>query len=253
MGFWTTLGTVAGDIGGSFIGDPMLGNQIVGGLNAAGVLGNNNGSGAASSGAGGLGGLGNAATVGLAGLGGVLGNTQGARTSTSTPTIAPGYQSLADMLKARAMSRLNMGTNLNGYQATGVNNINSAFGNAAIGQNANLEARGLATSPVAAAVTGNVNTARAGNIATFLNGIPLLQRQLQDQDISNALGQVTSLGRGTSNVGAGSAAAGGFTSAAEMLAYLNGKGVLGGGGTGGFGGFGTPTSTDTTSGLQYPY
>ena len=30
MGFWSTLGSVVGDIGGSFIGDPLLGNQAVG-------------------------------------------------------------------------------------------------------------------------------------------------------------------------------------------------------------------------------
>ncbi len=173
-------------------------------------------------------GVGPLVDAGLSAVGGALSNTEGARTSTSTPTITPGYQSLADLLKARAMARLNTGTNLNGYQATGVNNINSAFDNAAIGQNAGLEARGLATSPVAAAVTGKANTARAGDIATFLNGIPLLQRQLQDQDIANATNQVGQFGRGTTGVGPGSAVAGGFTSAAEMLAYLNGKGVLGG-------------------------
>jgi hypothetical protein len=30
MGFWDMLGTIAGDVGGSFIGDPLLGNQVMG-------------------------------------------------------------------------------------------------------------------------------------------------------------------------------------------------------------------------------
>lgn len=29
MGFWDTLGTIAGDVGGAFIGDPLLGNQVM--------------------------------------------------------------------------------------------------------------------------------------------------------------------------------------------------------------------------------
>ncbi len=176
-------------------------------------------------------GVGPLISTGIAGIGGALSNTQGARTSTSMPTITPGYQSLADLLKARALSRLNMGTDMGGYTAGGINNINGAFDNAAIGTNAGLEARGLATSPVAAAVAGHANTARAGDIATFLNSIPLLQRQLQNQDMAAATGQVADFGRGQTNVGAGSAVGGAFTSAAEMLAYLKGKGALNGGTT----------------------
>ncbi len=187
-------------------------------------------------------GVGPLVSIGLSAAGGALANSEGARTGTQAPTIAPGYQSLADLLKARAMARLNMGTDMGGYRASGVNNINSAFDNAALGTNAGLEARGLATSPVAAAVAGKANTARAGDIATFLNGIPLLQRQLQDQDMANATNQVGRFGVGQQTVAPGSAVAGGFGSAAEMLAYLNGKGVLGGGG------FGGGNSTMTTGG-----
>ncbi len=182
-------------------------------------------------------GVGTIGKFGLGALGGALSNTEAARTSTSTPTITPGYQSLADLLKARAMARLNMGTDMGGFKAAGVNNINGAFDNVGVGQNANLEARGLANSPVAGAVVGKANTARAGDIATFLNSIPLLQRQLQDQDIATATNQVGQFGRGTTTVGAGSPLGGAITSgtqlaaynpmsAAEQLAYLRGKGVL---------------------------
>lgn len=172
-------------------------------------------------------GVGPAIGAGISAIGGALSNTQGARTGTSTPTIAPGYQSLADLLRARAMGRLQTGTDLGGYQAGGITNINSAYNNAALGTNANLEARGLATSPVAAAVAAKANAARAGDIGSFLNTIPLLQRQFQNEDITNGTNQVAQFGRGTSTVAPGSAIGGAFTSAAEMLAYLRGRGALG--------------------------
>ncbi len=35
MGFWSTFAKIAGDVGGSFIGDPMLGNQVVGVIQGA--------------------------------------------------------------------------------------------------------------------------------------------------------------------------------------------------------------------------
>ncbi len=178
-------------------------------------------------------GVGPLVSIGLSAAGGALSNTQGARTGTAAPTIAPGYQSLADLLKARAMARLNMGTDMGGFKAAGVNNINGAFSNAAMGTNAGLEARGLATSPVAAAVAGHANTARAASIAEFLNTVPLIQRQLQNEDMANATSQVRNFGVGQQTVAPGSPVAGGFTSAAEMLAYLNGKGVLNGMGGGG--------------------
>lgn len=34
MGFWSSFAKIAGNIGGSFIGDPMLGSQVVGGIQA---------------------------------------------------------------------------------------------------------------------------------------------------------------------------------------------------------------------------
>ncbi len=178
-------------------------------------------------------------------IGGALSNTQGARTSTSTPTIAPGYQSLADLLKQRAMDRLNSSTDLSGYTSNGLANIGQAFNNAQTGLNANLTARGLGTSPVAAAAQTRLGIARAGQNAQFTNTIPLLQRQFQNEDQANALSQVTQLGRGTTGVAPGSVAGGAllgasqaltygsgqqgqapFGSAAELLAYLRGKGGI---------------------------
>ncbi len=150
----------------------------------------------------------------IAAVGGALSNTAGARTSTATPSIAPGYQSLADLLKARAMGRLQTGTDLSGYTAGGLHDINTAYSGA--GTNLN-----------AAAATTKLAASRAGSMADFLNTIPLLQRSLQNQDISQGQSILGQAGIGSTTVGAGSAVGGGFSSAAELLAYLQGKGKLG--------------------------
>jgi hypothetical protein len=184
------------------------------------------------------------ATLGILGgsaVAGALSNTKGARTSTSsstntiTPTFAPEFKTLSDMLRFRAEDRLRNSVDMGGYQASGVANINDAFAGIQQASDNNLTSRGLATSPVAGAVGANLQTARGGSIAEFLNTIPLLQRQLQDQDTASAL-NVLNIGRGTTSTGTGtgvapgSAAGGAFGSAAEMLAFLAGQGLLGGGG-----------------------
>lgn len=170
-----------------------------------------------------------AALGGAAAVGGALSNTQGARTTTSTPTFGPEYSTLAGLLRSRAEDRLRTGTDLGGYTANGISGINNAFGGVKQTIDNNLTSRGLGTSPVAGAVDANAELARAGNISQFLNNLPLLQRQLQTEDM-NAAGDVLNMGRGTSTVLPGSAAGSAFGSAAEMLAFLHGQGIFGQGG-----------------------
>ncbi len=165
--------------------------------------------------------------------GGILEGTKGARTSTSTttPTLAPEYKTLADLLRSRAEERLRQSTDLSGYTTNGISDINQAYGGAQMASNANLTARGLASSPVAGAVGANYDLARAGNISQFLNTIPQLQRQFQNEDF-NAANQVIGLGRGTESTGVapGSALGGGLSSAGDLLGYLSGLGIFGQGG-----------------------
>ncbi len=215
MGLGSILGTIGGIVGAPFTG----GASLIPGLVAGGL--------------------------GIAGD--VLGNTQGARTSTSTPTIAPEYKTLADLLRTRAQQRLQSSTDLSGFTANGISGINNAYGGASTALNNSLTARGLATSPVAGTGETNLQLGRAGSIAQFLNSVPLLQRQFQNEDQNAATNLISQLGRGTSTVGAGSAVGAGLGSAGELLAYLNGLGAFGNKGSG------TKTSTDTGSGLLYPY
>lgn len=57
MGFWSSFAKIAGNIGGSFIGDPMLGSQVVGGIQALTGWDTGQGSGGSGGGNGGGGGM----------------------------------------------------------------------------------------------------------------------------------------------------------------------------------------------------
>lgn len=167
---------------------------------------------------------------GAAAVGGALENTKGARTTTTTPTIAPEYKTLADLLRSRAEDRLRSNLDMSGYTASGISGINDVFKGLQQSSANNLTARGLATSPIAGVVGTNLDLARGGNIVDFLNTIPLLQRQFQNEDMGIAQ-NVLGLGRGTTSVGPGSVAAGainsGVGSVAKLLGLLHGQGVFG--------------------------
>jgi hypothetical protein len=171
-----------------------------------------------------------AALSGASAVGGALSNTKGARTSTYMPTIAPEYKSLADLLRGRVEERMRKQFDASGMEASGISNINDVFRNVKTASDNNLTSRGLATSPVAGAVDTNLETARGGNIAEFLNSIPQIQRQYENDDLSNAL-NVLNLGRGTETVAPGSAVGSAFTSGvgsmARLLGMMHGQGTFG--------------------------
>jgi hypothetical protein len=180
-------------------------------------------------------------------LGGLVGNKSKA-TSTSTPTFDPSFSPLKDTILKMTMSRLNTDPNLAGYQAGGIRDINRVFGNVAQGENNNLTTRGLATSPVAATVDATRENARAGQVASFENSIPMLARQLKAEDLAAASGFLN-MGRGQTTTGtqtSGGGLGGGIEQLAQFLGYASGKGAFGKpGGTGtdiNGGGF-TPSTT----------
>lgn len=176
---------------------------------------------------------------GLAALGGGLLNTAGARTSTSTSTMTPGENpqvaGIGSMLRNIYAAKLGAPTPLAGYSANGLQNINDTF--AGIKQNSdnNLTSRGLATSPVAATVDTNLDAARGGQMATFLNNLPLLQRQMQNEDLGSATNfydaqprPVTSSGTNVNPGSAvGAALASGSMTMMKLLGILHGQGSFG--------------------------
>ena len=115
---------------------------------------------------------------GVAAVGGALEGRKGARTSTSTSTInePPAYAGLGDLLRKRITDRLNSTYDMSGYTANGIKDINNAYGGVDQSINNSLTSRGLGTSPIAGAADIHSGLARAGNIAQFLNTVPMLQR-----------------------------------------------------------------------------
>ena len=183
------------------------------------------------------------AISGIGALAGALSNKKGARTgtqnntSTTTFTEPPAYASMGDLLRKRITDRLNSTYDLSGYEANGLTGINDAFSGAQTNLNADLTARGLSTSPVAATAKTNLGTERAGSIAQFLSSLPMLRRQMEGEDLTRATGFYAGRPLSTTNTQSGtqllpgSPLGAGIGSAAELLAFFAGQGLLGGGGT----------------------
>lgn len=146
--------------------------------------------------------------------------------SSTTPTLDPKYGPLQDSVLSMLKKRLGTSADMSGYQAGGQQNINRTFDTIAQSQGNDLAARGLSTSPVAGAVDATRQNARAGATASFLNSIPLLQRQMQGEDLglaNNVLGQ----GRGSQTTQtSGGGAAGGFENLSDYLGFLMQSGAF---------------------------
>lgn len=179
-------------------------------------------------------------------IGGGLANRRSARTTTgnnsfnntqtTTPTDLPEFANLRAMLAERAGASLSAPTPLAGYGATGIQNINRTSNTIQQALQNRLAASGLAGSPVAGAGAANIEQARGGEIARFQNSLPLLEREMRNEDLMNALRvygagprstTTTSSGTGTQQtVAPGSVAGGALSSAASMIAYLMGMGAF---------------------------
>jgi hypothetical protein len=169
-----------------------------------------------------FGGLLTVAIIGAAGAtaGGALANRS---SGSQNPTLPADAQSLQDLITQIYRQRLQQGLPA-GYQQQGIAGINSAYAGAATNENAALTARGLASSPVAGAVTSKLNTARAGDIGTFNANLPLVQQNLQLENLQGAEGALTGQRGSTGSTASGGGAAGAFTNLGGYLGYLAGKG-----------------------------
>jgi len=184
----------------------------------------------------------------ISGIGGLLSNTQGARTGTTnstfnntysnTPTETPEFAGFGGMLKDIISKRLSQPVPMEGYAATGLGNINRNSDLVQQSIKNKLTASGLAGSPIAGNAMLQGELSRGGQATDFMNQLPLVQRQLQNQDFSQALGLYgarplgsTTTASGTSSgtqVHPGSALGAGFSEAGDLLSFLAGQGLLGG-------------------------
>jgi hypothetical protein len=138
-------------------------------------------------------------------------------------TTDPAYGGLQDMLLKMFQQKLSHPSSLpSGYEAGGISNINKTYD--LIGQRSanDLTSRGLGTSPVAGVVEGNNQQARGSEITKFQQQIPLLNQQMQMQDMLHAMG-LLGMGKGTQTT-QGGGLGGGLQSMGQILAYLYGGG-----------------------------
>lgn len=165
-------------------------------------------------------------------------------TSSVTPNLLPQQKSLYDALYQQALGRANGQTpGLQGYSSQGLQNINAASEAARQNTVNRLASSGLLSSPVAAASGTQADIARAGQSANFLNSLPLLQNQLQIQNLGVAgdifrlpgVGSTsTSSGSGTNTTTGqqGGGLGGALGGLGSSLGFLYGMGAFGGGGGG---------------------
>jgi hypothetical protein len=131
-------------------------------------------------------------------------STSNKQNSTSTPVEDPAWKGLRDQLINMSMQRLGSSTDMSGYTNSGIENINTASDAATIARNNTLAARGLSSSPIAGNADILSQNDRAGNIAEFQNTIPLLQRDMYNQDWNQALGLFNNRPKGLTSTGSSS-------------------------------------------------
>lgn len=168
--------------------------------------------------------------AGLSLLGALGGSQKSKTTQTTTPQLDPAYGPLQQALLSQTLGRLNSPTALPaGYAAQGIGGINDTY--KTIQQGIGNRAASLGQSGGAGELyaLGNADIARGGDIAKFRTGLPLLERDMKNQDLAAALGvlnggRYSSTTTGTSGGGVGGALEG----AGGILGYLYGQGMLGG-------------------------
>lgn len=187
---------------------------------------------------------------GLGALGGLFGlgsKNSGSTTqdSTSTPNLDPqtlAFRNLIMQMFTNQLNGANNGQFQQGYTNTGLNNIrnSSDIANDALQQA--FASRGLSLTPAAANAYGASTLGRGAQVASFLNNVPLVMDQ-RNQQWANAAGNFfrsipygttshfsgTSKGNYTGGGGIGGATQGFTSSLGGYLGMLAGQGKIGGG------------------------
>lgn len=123
-------------------------------------------------------------------LNSLKGSTTQNGTTTTTPNLSPQMLSFINSLTGRYSSLT--APSLTGYQANQIGNINANSNIQAQAANNIMASRGLATSPVAATTAANIDQNRINQITSMQEQLPLLQNNLNLQNL-NAAGSFSSM------------------------------------------------------------
>lgn len=112
------------------------------------------------------------------------------------PVITQQYQPLDDLMRGIMTGRLSGGSSLPaGYASTAARGINESFEGADAAAR-NLAARRGLSGEQTYAVASPANRARAGALADMRSSLPLLERQMQNEDIGITQGLQSAFGTG---------------------------------------------------------
>jgi hypothetical protein len=150
------------------------------------------------------------ATLGTAGIAGAAGAFPTPASGTTTPNLTPENEALLSQLGAQYSHLASTGVNLEPYQQQQEQGINTNSNIQAQAAQQALAARGLANSPVSGAVAANEAQQRTGQITNLQQSIPLLQNQLQQQNLNAAAGFTASIPHGTTTTTSTGGGIGGF-------------------------------------------
>lgn len=141
----------------------------------------------------------------LGGLGGLFGNrpkqttqditSSGKESQTGTssgtglqmPELSGLQQTAQDTFLRALMDKIRGGTDLRGYQAGGIQDINQGYNLKQQALQNILAARGLSYSPAAGTAQGGLESQRIGDVTRFNQQMPMVQRQMSIEDINNLI------------------------------------------------------------------
>ena len=129
------------------------------------------------------------------------GSSSGSFNSSTNPNLTPLQQSLITQFTQGASNLYNQSTNLQPYEASGMEQINQGSDAASKAMAANLASRGLTFSPAAGNAQTAATLARTGQQAQFANSIPLLGRQMQQQSLGQLMNAFQVIPTGTTSAG----------------------------------------------------
>lgn len=107
--------------------------------------------------------------------------------STSTPNLSPQQQSLINQIIKGASDQYNQSQDLSGFTAGGLQNINNNSNIQSKTVSNLLASRGLSYSPAAVTALSNPESNKLSQSSSFLNSIPLLQRQMKEDSLTTLM------------------------------------------------------------------
>jgi len=176
------------------------------------------------------------------------GTSSGTSSASNTPNLSPYQTNLANLFTKGLASNYNNTTNLTGYTQGGLQDINNSANLSQKVLNNTLAARGQSFSPAATSAETMGQQSRLAQGNTFMSQIPLLQQQLKQQALGQAVAGFSALPTGTTQTGTQSQTSNN-TQTQQGTNLLSGNpiaGLLGGLGSG----LAAPTGSSGQSGLQ---